>query len=88
MDLDCSQDGVFIVSMIKYLKKIIDDFPKEICATRATPANDNLFKIREEGTEQLLTEEQAQAFHHTTAHQLFLCMRTRPDVQPVISFLS
>ena len=53
MDLDWSRDGVFIVSMIKYLQKIIDDFPEEICATRATPANENLFKIREEGEQQL-----------------------------------
>ena len=64
MDLDWSRDGVFIVSMIKYLQKIIDDFPEEIRTTRATPANENLFKIREEGEQQFLPEEQAQAFHH------------------------
>ena len=49
MDLDWSSDGVFIVSMIKYLQKIIDDLQEEICTTRVTPANDNLFKIREDG---------------------------------------
>ena len=88
MDLDWSRDGVFIVSMIKYLQKIIDDFPEEIRTTRATLANDNLFKIREDGEEQLLPEEQAQAFHHTTAQLLFLAMSARPDVQPVVSFLT
>ena len=80
MDLDWSRDGVFIVSMIKYLQKIIDDFPEEIRATRATPANDNLFKIREDGEEQLLPDEQAQAFHRMTARLLFLAMRARPNV--------
>ena len=88
MDLKWSRDRVFIVSMIKYLQKIIDDFPEEICMTRATLANDNLFKIREDGKEQLLPEEQAQVFHHTTAQLLFLAMRARPDVQPVVSFLT
>ena len=88
MDLDWSCDGVFIVSMIKYLQKIIDDFPEETCATKVTPANDNLFKIREDGEEQLLLEEQTQAYHHTTAQLMFLAMRDRPDVQPVVSFLT
>ena len=80
MDLDWSRDGVFIVSMIKYLQKVIKDFPEEICATRATQANNNLFKIIEDGKAQLLPEEQAQASHHTTAQLLFLAMRARPDV--------
>ena len=70
MDLDWSRDGVFIISMIKYLQKIIDDFPEEIRATRATSANENLLKIREEGDQQLLPEEQAQAFHHSTVQLL------------------
>ena len=74
--------------MIKYLQKIIDDFPEGIRATRATLANENLFKIREEGEQQLLPEEQAQVFHHSTAQLLFLAMRARPDVQPVVSFLT
>ena len=51
MNLNWSRDGVFIVSMIKYLQKIIDDFQEEICTIRATTANDNLFKIREDGKE-------------------------------------
>ena len=74
--------------MIKYLQKIIEDFPEEIRATRATPANNNLFKIREDGKEQLLPEEQAQAFHHTNAQLLFLTMRAMPDIQLVVSFLT
>ena len=36
----------------------------------------------------MLPEEQAQAFHHSTAQLLFLAMRARPDVQPVVSFLT
>ena len=34
MDLDWSQDGVFIVSMIKYLQNIIDDCPEELRSAR------------------------------------------------------
>ena len=36
MDMDWSQDGTMIVSMIKYLQKIIDDFPEIIRSTSAT----------------------------------------------------
>ena len=88
MDLDWSKDGVFIVFIIKYLQKITEDFPEEIRATRATPANDNLLKIREDRKEQMPLEEQAQTFHHTTAQLLFLAMRARPYVQPRVSFLT
>ena len=88
MDLDWSQDGVFIVSMIKYLRKIIDDFPEELHSTRDMPANDNLFTIRDDKSRKLLPEDQAQAFHHSTAQLLFLCMMARPDVQSVVSHLT
>ena len=36
MDMDWSQDGTMIVSMIKYLKKIIDDSPEVIHSPSAT----------------------------------------------------
>ena len=47
---------------------------------------DHLFEIHNDG-EKMLPEEQAQAFHHTVAQLLFLCRRTRPDIQTAVSFI-
>ena len=48
MDMDWSQDGTMIVSMIKYLQKIIDDFPEVIHSTSVTYAAKYLFTVRDE----------------------------------------
>ena len=37
--------GTLIISMIKYLQKIIDKFPDVLRGTKACPASDNIFKI-------------------------------------------
>ena len=74
--------------MIKYLQKIIEEFPETLRGTKALPARDNLFQIREEADRKLLPEEQASQFHRTVAQLLFLRMRARPDVQTLVSFLT
>ena len=80
--------GTMIVSMIKYLQKIIEEFPEVLTTTTACPAIDNLFTIREEEDRELISEEMAKQFHRTTAQLLFLCKRARPDVETLISFLT
>ena len=57
MDLDFSTKGAAKVSMIKYLKKIIVDFPEEVKGTSDSPCNKNLFKVRDPGEEKLLPKE-------------------------------
>ena len=37
--------GTLIISIIKYLQKIIDDFPEVLRGTKACPTSDNLFHI-------------------------------------------
>ena len=37
--------GTLIISMIKYLQKIIDEFPEFLRGAKSCPAGDNLFKI-------------------------------------------
>ena len=77
-----------IISMIKYLQKIIEEFPEALRGTKASPARDNLFDVREDEDRKLLPEEQASQFHRTVAQLLFLCMRARPDIQTLVSFLT
>ena len=89
MDLDWeSAPGELIISMIKYLQKIIDKWPEELSSTKINPANDTLFTIRDDKDRMILPEEKAQQFHRTTAQLLFLTMRARPDVQTGVSFLT
>ena len=59
MEMDFGSDpGTMIISMIKYLQKIKEEFPETLRGTKASPARDNLFEIREEGDRKLLPEEQ------------------------------
>ena len=60
------------ICMIKYIKKIHEDFREEIKTAYAMPAANHLFNVRENNQDKLLPEEQAQAFHHTTVQLLFL----------------
>ena len=89
MELDSRTcPGTIIISMIKYLQKIIDGFPEVIKGTKACPDGDNLFKIRDDEDRDLLTEEMARQFHQTTAQLVFLCKRERPDIETLVSFLT
>ena len=74
--------------MIKYLQKILDKWSEVLGVTKACPATDNFFKVREDEDRVLLCEEMARQFHRTTAQLLFLCKRARPDVQTLVSFLT
>ena len=48
--------GSMIISMIKYLQKILDKWPEVLGGTKACPATDNLFKVREDKDRVLLCE--------------------------------
>ncbi len=88
MIFDFSKKGQVMINMIKYLKNIITDFPKEIIATQTSPAADHLFIVRDLSLVMPLPEEQARAFHHAAAQLLFLSARARRDVQPATAFLT
>ena len=74
--------------MISYTKLIIDNFPEPITSTAPKPAGDHLFTVRSDEGRKLLPEEQARAFHRTTAQLLFLSQQARPDMQTLVSFLT
>ena len=87
MDMDCSQDETMIIFMIKYLRKMVDDFPEVICSTSTTYAEEHIFIVRDKNNRNLLPEDQAQHFHHTVSQFLSLCVRSCPEVQPLVAFL-
>ena len=72
MQLDfgtCS--GSMIISMIKYLQKILDEWPEVLGGTNTCPATDNMLKVREDKDRLLLCEEMARQFHRTAAQFVF-----------------
>ena len=87
MNLDFSQSGDVRIDMVPYLTKIIDAFPEKITGVQSTPAGDRLFQTRPPTEATFLPEDQARAFHHTTAQLLFLS-RVRRDIQTTVAFLT
>jgi hypothetical protein len=70
------------INMWDYLRNVIKEFPEEITGTCVTPAGDHIFKVREDG--RTLSEELADAFHHTVYQLLFAANRARRDIQTAI----
>ena len=58
----------------------------EIKSSVKTPAGDDLFTI--DTSSPLLGSERAEEFHTLSAKLLYLSMRTRPDIQVAVSFLT
>jgi len=88
MIFDFLPKGKVMVTMMEYIKNIIKDFPEEIIGTKTSPAMDHLFTVRDPSLAKVLPEEQAMAFHRTTAQLLFLSVRARQDIQPATAFLT
>ena len=59
MDLDFSSAKVLKIGMIKYVKKIIKEFPEEIKSAASTPAAEHLFDVCKDNKDNILPEEQA-----------------------------
>jgi hypothetical protein len=88
MTLDFTNKGEVKVTMIDYLKGVINDFPEIITGTAITPATTNLFDARPEYERKVLGKEQARAFHHSVAQLLFATTRARKDIQHTVAFLT
>ena len=90
MDLDYTEKGSVKVSMVRYTGKVLRGFPEKVTGSAASPAQDHLFKVRDESDPDYkpLTEDLAQSFHHTTAQLLFMCSRARRDIQTAVAFLT
>ncbi len=88
VDMVFQEDRWLGVSMVKYLANVIDSFPEQIVGNAATPAAERLFDVQNEKETMSLEEEQAIAFHHTTAQLLFMASRAQRDIQTAVAFLA
>jgi hypothetical protein len=58
MNLNFSQPCIVKISMIKYMTKVINDFPETITTTCTTPAADHLFTVHDKQEAKFLPEQQ------------------------------
>ncbi len=65
VDMEFCDDGALEVSMFKYLKNVIDEFPELIRGRAATLEHEKLFVIRDKKEARRLNKEQALAFHQS-----------------------
>ena len=74
--------------MSHYVKTMVKDFPQETLkgAQVASSWNENLFKAQHDSAH--LENEQVEQFHTATRQGLFLCKHGRPDITPVIAYLT
>ena len=86
MTLDYSSDGEVKIDMVEYVKRMIECFPDQDIKTATTPAANHLFQVRDDV--KVLEEDRAIKFHNLVAKGLFLCKRSRLDIQTAIAFLS
>ena len=80
MGLDYSEKGKVKVSMEQFTLKTIAEFPEDLTRTAGTPADDNLFSVRDndDPRRRPLHPKRAATFHRITAMLLFLvCERPR-----------
>jgi hypothetical protein len=85
MTLDYSVPGTVKIDMTDYVEKVLDKAPSYMDGTATTPADKNLFEVRD-NVEALKTDD-AEFLHAMVAKLLFLCKRGRPNLQTAIAFL-
>jgi hypothetical protein len=88
MTLDYSTKGEVKVTMVDYLKGVLNDFPEVIEGSAHTAAAENLFTVRPDDERTTLDEERARALHHSVEQLLFASSRARKDIQIAVSFLT
>ena len=85
MNLKTRKDGSIELSMLQYIKDILDMWPNQDLYLYGHPADDNLFY----GDDNLLKleEEGSKRFHKVVAQLLYLCKRARPDIGLPVHYL-
>ena len=89
MTIDFADTGKVKITMHDYVDEMISELPTKIIGEPATPASNHLYKIRnDDDTNQLLTPELSEKFHHFVAKTLFLSKQAQPNLQTAVVFLT
>jgi len=85
MQMDYQKKGVMPFSMKDYLEKMLKETPYDMEGSATTPAAIHLFNT--DDSAETLSEDKSQLFHHIVAKLLYLCRRTRQDIQTAVAFV-
>eukprot|EP00980_Cylindrotheca_fusiformis_P016285 scaffold4840_cov147-Cylindrotheca_fusiformis.AAC.1 len=87
MTIDYSEDGKVKFTMADYIDDLLKEIPEDLSkGPSVNPAALHLFQVNESQTK--LPAQVQELFHHLTAKLLYLCKRTRGDLQTAVSFLT
>ena len=87
MTLNLRTPGELWVTMVDYLKGMLEYFSLVIKGRSMIPEANYLFQVRYEDKLTLLDKEWTTSFHHTVARLLFVTPRSRKDIKVDIAFL-
>ena len=87
MILDFQTPGELWITMVDYLKGVLENFPEVKTGISRSLEADHLFQVNPEEKQTLLDQERATAFHHTVAQLIFFMSRARKDIKMDIAFL-
>jgi Reverse transcriptase (RNA-dependent DNA polymerase) len=85
MTLDYSNEGKVNIIMSDYITNVLEGVLGDMDGVSPTPAANHLFEVNKNPAP--LDKKLAKFVHHVFAQVLFLCKRTRPNIQTAISFL-
>ena len=86
MTIDFSTVGKVHFKMTDYVANLLDEAQEDaIIGTSVTPAAAHLFDVNDKAEK--LSPIKADRYHHLTAKLLYLCKRSRPDIQTAVAFL-
>jgi len=71
--------------MKEYIEKMLNEMLYDMEGNARTPVAIHLFNTNDRAEK--LSEDKAQLFHHIVAKLLYLCRRTRQDIQTAVAFL-
>jgi hypothetical protein len=80
MTLDFSLPGQANILMIDYIEDMLEEMPSDMDGKTPTPASNHLFQVNKKDPV-MLDDDTSTMFHHNVAKLLFLCKRSRPDIQ-------
>ena len=86
LTLDFQNPGEIWITMIDYLKVVVQDLPKVIIGRSTRPAVNHMFQVSHEENQTLLDKQRATAFHHTVAQLIFFMSRSRKYIKMAIDF--
>ena len=86
MELDYSTKGEAIITMNRFIEDALEDFPEDEWVSALCPVRYHIFKVNANGKP--LDTKRALLFHCFVANLIFISKRARPNIQPVISYIT